>query len=546
MAGEASSSSREGIFGGLPIWLVIVLIASVILAIGAVIAVLSFSSTRGEQGQIPTLIPTADVPVAVVLTRTPDQTATETVAATKSVPATNTAIAEALVPTFTPISQPSVTATLSETVTPSPTWTPRPTRTPSPTRPPLPTNTRYIPPATATNTPRPATITPIATSTPAPSNTWRGFYFTNMDLSGNPSLTRQDPQVNFDWGTGSPASNIPSDHFSVRWLRNVFFQSGTYNFNVFSDDGVRVWLNDQLIIDQWHDSTNVTYTSTRTLSQGNYSIRIEYFENIGDARIRFWWESGTSFPQWRGEYFANITLSGSPTLVRNDGEIAFDWGAGSPASAIPVDNFSVRWTRSAGFNPGDYVFNARSDDGIRAWVDGQLIIDQWHEAGNTTYRAIRSLGSGVHDIKVEYYENLGDARVQFWWEPLVALPYWNAEYFSNKDLNGFPTLERSDSTVNFNWGLNSPDSSIPSDNFSARWQRILSFENADYRFYASVDDGVRVYVDSTLVIDAWHQNGLQEVSATVSLSSGYHNVLIEYFEYVQNARIRVWWDKLGS
>jgi hypothetical protein len=552
MAGEVSSSGREGIFGGLPLWLIILLIASVILAIGAVIAVLSFSSTRSEQGQVPTLIPTADVPAAVVSTRTPDQTAAETmvaaesVAATKSVPATNTAIADALVQTFTPISQPSFTATLSGTLTPSPTWTPRPTRTPSPTRPPLPTNTRYIPPATATQTPLPATVTPIATSTAAASNTWRGFYFTNMDLSGNPSLTRQDPQINFNWGTGSPASNIPSDHFSVRWVRNVFFQSGTYNFNVFSDDGVRVWLDDQLIIDQWHDSTNVTYTATRTLSQGIHSIRVEYYENIGDAQIRFWWESGTSFPQWRGEYFDNMTLSGSPAMVRNDGEIAFDWGTGSPAPNIPTDNFSVRWTRSLGFNPGDYVFNARSDDGIRAWVDGQLIIDEWHDAGNTTYRAVRSLGSGIHEIKVEYYENLGDARVRFWWEPLVALPYWHAEYFSNMNLSGFPTMTRSDSTVNFNWGLNSPASNIPSDNFSARWERILSFENADYRFRASVDDGVRIYVDGHLVIDAWQQGGLQEVSATVSLSSGHHIVAIEYFEYVENASIRVWWEKLGS
>lgn len=367
-----------------------------------------------------------------------------------------------------------------------------------------------------------------------------------MDLSGNPSLTRQDPQINFNWGTGSPASNIPSDHFSVRWVRNVFFQSGTYNFNVFSDDGVRVWIDEQLIIDQWHDATNITYTATRTLSQGNHAIRVEYYENIGDARIRFWWESATSFPHWRGEYFDNMTLNGSPAMVRNDGEIQFDWGTGSPAPNIPTDHFSVRWTRSLGFNAGDFVFNARSDDGIRAWVDGQLIIDEWHEAGNTTYRAVRSLGSGIHEIKVEYYENEGDARVQFWWDPLVALPYWNAEYYSNKDLNGFPTLTRSDSTVNFNWGLSSPDSSIPNDNFSARWERILSFDNADYRFRASVDDGVRVFVDGHLVIDAWQQGGLQEVSATISLSSGHHIVIVEYFEYVENASIRVWWEKLGS
>ena len=77
--------------------------------------------------------------------------------------------------------------------------------------------------------------------------------------------------------------------------------------------------------------------------------------------------------EWRGEYFANRNLSGAPALLRNDSKVDFNWGAGSPGSRIPIDNFSARWTRSLAFDAGDYRFYARSDDGVRLWLDLSLI-----------------------------------------------------------------------------------------------------------------------------------------------------------------------------
>jgi hypothetical protein len=554
MAGESSSSGRGGILGGLPLWLIILLLISVVLAVLAVAALTLTFITRSDRGAVPTLAPTAALPTAIsesviLPTKETDELPpTNTIEAGAiletdepvELPPTNTIIAGALVPTYTPLSLPSRTAV------PDQTDTPQSTRTSTPTRLPLPTNTRYIPPPPPATATKPATSTPLATSTPAASSNWRGEYFNNQELSGEPSLVRQDPQINFDWGTGSPAPEIQSDHFSVRWTRTLFYRSGTYTFNAFSDDGVRVWLDNQLIIDQWHDTTNVTFTAVRTISEGNHSLKVEYYENQGNAHIRFWQISGSSFPQWRGEYYNNQDLAGQPILVRNDSEINFNWGDGSPANVIPSDHFSIRWTREMGFNAGDYIFNARSDDGIRVWFDGQLIIDEWHDNdGVITYHAIRSVSSGVHSIRVDYYENIDQAFIQFSWEPVSSQPFWNGQYYSNKNLSGSPAMTRSDSSVNFFWGLGSPSSKIPDDNFSARWDRIANFSQGKYRFHATVNDGVRVFVDGNILIDSWKAGGKQSVTADKSLS-GHHEIVIEYFEDVQVAEIHVWWEKIGG
>ena len=574
MAGEISSSDRGGILGRLPIWLIILFVISVVVAVLAVAAVTLTFVARIDGGAVPTLASTAALPTEIsagIITpgeEPGDLSPTNTIAAgailetgePEGLPPTNTIVAGAiletgepvdltptgttgsveLVPTFTPISLPTRISG------PDQDDTPRPTRTSTPTRRPLPTNTRFVPPPPPATPTGVATATPLVTSTPAASTNWRGEYFNNQDLSGNPSLIRQDPQINFDWGGGSPAPEIQSDSFSVRWTRTASFSSATYTFNAFSDDGIRVWLNDHLIIDQWHETTNQTYTAVRTVTTGNHLLRVEYYENQGDASVRVSFESGLAYPQWRGEYFDNQDLAGEPAFVRNDNEINFNWGSGSPSNVIPDDHFSVRWTRDLGFNNENLIFSARSDDGIRVWFDGQLIIDQWHDNdGDVTYSVIRSVSAGIHSLQVEYYENFDQARVQFSWEPVSSQQFWNGQYYSNMDLSGSPTMTRSDASVNFFWGSGSPASNIPTDGFSARWDRILDFSQGNYRFYAIVDDGVRVFVDGNILIDSWKSGGKQNVSADKSLS-GHHQIVIEYFEEVQVAEIRVWWEKIGG
>ncbi|HSD82489.1 MAG TPA: LysM peptidoglycan-binding domain-containing protein, partial [Anaerolineae bacterium] len=118
---------------------------------------------------------------------------------------------------------------------------------------------------------------------------------------------------------------------------------------------------------------------------------------------------GTSFAQWKGEYFNNQDLAGTPSLVRNDKNIAFNWGVGWVNSKIAADHFSVRWTRAVNLTEGTYRFAARFDDGARLFVDNVLLLDQWHTASGQTYVLDVPLGAGNHVVVFEYYEDTGTA-----------------------------------------------------------------------------------------------------------------------------------------
>lgn len=121
--------------------------------------------------------------------------------------------------------------------------------------------------------------------------------------------------------------------------------------------------------------------------------------------------------QYRAEYFANRSLSGSPVLVRCEGwPIAHDWSGGSPGSGVPDDGFTARWIGRARIEDGTYTFIARADDGIRVWIDNTLIIDAWQDQPPTEYRQVVAVGSGEYTVRVEYYENGGGALAEFRWE----------------------------------------------------------------------------------------------------------------------------------
>ena len=100
--------------------------------------------------------------------------------------------------------------------------------------------------------------------------------------------------------------------------------------------------------------------------------------------------------QYRAEYYNNTGLTGTPAFTRCESGIAYDWGTGGPGNGIGNDNFSVRWTGRFDFPAASYVFTARSDDGIRVWVDGTSVINAWKDQGTTTYQASVSLPAGTH------------------------------------------------------------------------------------------------------------------------------------------------------
>jgi hypothetical protein len=199
-------------------------------------------------------------------------------------------------------------------------------------------------------------------------------------------------------------------------------------------------------------------------------------------------------------------------------------------------------------------------------VDGRLVIDQWKVQGATTYCASKQLSAGNHRLQMAYFENTGYAVAKLWWTTDGGPPHpkpphppgpkppspkppshadWNGQYYDNKDLSGSPELTRAETDIRFDWGLGSPGSSLPVDNFSARWMGDVYFSAGTYNFFAKHDDGVRLWVDGTIVIDHWYDQPATTHSGTHTLSAGTHRVKVEYYEHTQYASIVVWWDADG-
>ena len=117
-----------------------------------------------------------------------------------------------------------------------------------------------------------------------------GEYFDNKDLTAR-RLVRKDALVNFDWGSGSPDPAIGSDSFSVRWSGWVQAPvSGSYQFHPASDDGVRLWVNAQLVTNNRTAHGATENSGGITLSADKkYDIRLEYYETGGAALIKLTW-----------------------------------------------------------------------------------------------------------------------------------------------------------------------------------------------------------------------------------------------------------------
>lgn len=118
-----------------------------------------------------------------------------------------------------------------------------------------------------------------------------GEYFGSVNMTGL-RVTRTDPQVNFAWDTGSPHPSVGVDYFSVCWTGFVTpTQSGAHTIYVTADDGVRLWVDGVLLVNEWKNQAPTEYSATVTLAAGTaHPIRIDYYENAGGATMKLEWE----------------------------------------------------------------------------------------------------------------------------------------------------------------------------------------------------------------------------------------------------------------
>jgi len=275
---------------------------------------------------------------------------------------------------------------------------------------------------------------PLRAQSPQP--TWTAAYYNNLYFLDPPVLQRVEARIGYDWGAGSPVPGVQTDNFSVRWGTNVNLETATYRFYVLADDEVKITVDYTTTIINTFDAARPGQLITQDLSlaAGPHHIQVDFREYGGNASIFFSFEglndgaqgpgfiSATPVPppapptaeaDWLAEYFNNRDLSGTPLLVIREPDPSHNWGETPPNNRLSDSDYSVRWTRNISLAGGVYRLRVVADDGVRVFVDNNLMIDEWHISTGETFIKDFSLSSGIHNFRVEYFERGGEAKLEY-------------------------------------------------------------------------------------------------------------------------------------
>lgn len=125
-----------------------------------------------------------------------------------------------------------------------------------------------------------------------PTGQFRAEYYPNKDLSGAPTVQRCETSIDYAWGF-EPIAGIPADNFSVRWTGRFTFGNDTYNFTTTSDDGSRILVDGELILNDWTTGAANTVTVPKVMTAGEHTVTVEFFEDCCPAEMHASWASTT-------------------------------------------------------------------------------------------------------------------------------------------------------------------------------------------------------------------------------------------------------------
>jgi len=262
-------------------------------------------------------------------------------------------------------------------------------------------------------------------------------------------ITRIDPQVNFFWGQGQPYTKVNRNNFSASWDGQLApTVSGTYLFGLQATDGARLYISGTLAIDSWTAGASTSapiLSSSIPLTAGQlYPVHVDYYVNSDPASIYLTWlapgasafvsiptadvlRPGTSGSTgYNANYYNNTIESGTAAYSLIEKSIYWDWGIGSPDPSIPTTHYSARWLGQVQPQYSEpYTFVTHTSDGVKLWVNGQLITNNWADqsAADVSSSTTINLQAGVrYNLQLDYYkDNLGAAQaILSWYSPSQA------------------------------------------------------------------------------------------------------------------------------
>lgn len=324
--------------------------------------------------------------------------------------------------------------------------------------------------------------------------------------------------------------------------------------------------------------TATNYTDTSALTPGQYTYKVRAYDSAGNqsgdsATVTVTVTSQPTPPPTGAGTGLNATYGAYdqaktyvvPVLSRIDPTVDFNWGANGPTSAIAKDVFFATWTGKIEVPNDTYNLRFTGDDGYRIWIDGVLVVDNWHLRTSPGTMASPKLAAGKRNIRIEYMEWTGSARAKLEWRsnnaayqvvPKTALypetgnGLWGSYtsydnlWWLARNANWKYLYSVTSPTINFNWGDNGPGQGAPNNKYMATWTGKVTVPRAgQYTFTTTSDDGARLYVGNQRVIDKWTDGNGTKSSSAIQLQAGTkYDIKLEYYENSGNAALQLYWQ----
>ena len=305
----------------------------------------------------------------------------------------------------------------------------------------------------------------------------QGWYYNNQDFSSL-ALVRLDATVNFNWGLETPDLLLGADTFSVRWIGSVKPEfSETYTFYTQSDDGVRLWINGQLLINNWSDHGSSEDSGSISLVGGQlYSAVMEFYENSGAAIAKFLWSSASQPKEVVPMESLTPPLDSDGDGIPDDWETAHGLDPNNPADAVldsDGDGVTNLQEYRNGTDPQDY-YNGQAPNLVLVSGNNQKGLAQTLLAEPLRVRVIDGTGSPKINapVSISITSGLGqlaDENGEALSSPIVVRTdaQGNAQvYFRTPTILGetIITAAATISKVDFTaWTLASGDTGVPTD-----------------------------------------------------------------------------------
>ena len=270
----------------------------------------------------------------------------------------------------------------------------------------------------------------------------KGEYFDNSNFTGT-RIVRYDPTVNFAWGTGAPIAGIAADTFSVRWTGSILAPAtGTFSFYTTTDDGVRLWVNGQSLINRWIDQGPTEWSGSIALEGGkSYNLQLDYYDNVGNAAASLSWSgpgiaakgiipqaSLSPVPEWDSGDIGTVGIPGSATINDSTGLYTVN-GSGADIWGNGDDFFFVDQPLVGN---GQIIARVVSVENTDAWAKAGVMIRESLASGARNAAMIVSPGNGLafqRRVKVGATKRTSGGN--------FSAPYWVSVVRSGNNFAGY-------------------------------------------------------------------------------------------------------------